>query len=265
MIKEQMFDTLDERREAHLTAIVNASREIYNSNPSKQVRILDLATGPNDFNPLVIKRLVSGGIDYELTLSDISPTHFVRGYENLKKILSPEDIRKVKCILVDVRDLRADLVVVPLWGEGSNSVESILLNPKYQFLAGGYEDGKRVEAFEDESFDLILGSIPYSSINTGDYSDAVTESARVLREGGYHIVEEMQIMNVNPRAKRTSHALARTNIHYIDDIAKQLTDLLLPITVLSMEYGYRTEEQVPEQSLQNGDLVKNSVIIHKKD
>jgi hypothetical protein len=264
MIKEKIFRDNQELQEAQLTAIVDAANEIYRTNRNKPVRILDLATGPNGFNPLMVRNLVDRGIDYELVLSDVSPTHFRIGYENLEKELSPEELQKVKCVLADSRDFRKDLTEVPLWGEGRKPLEEVLADPRYQFLHTGYQNGQRAVDFSDGSFDLIIGCIPYGSINTGDYSDAIIESARVLRQGGYHIVDEMHVEKINPDIERTESALKRARVKLIDNIRSKLDTVLRPVAVLSAEYVYRTEERIPEQTMQYGDTVKMSVLVHQK-
>lgn len=264
MIEEKVYKDNQELQEAQLTVIVNAANEIYQSNGNKPVRILDLATGPNGFNPVIVRNLIDRGIDYELVLSDVSPTHFRIGYENLEKELSPEELQKVKCVLADSRDFRRNLTEVPLWGEGRKQLEEVLEDPKYQFLQSGYQEGTRTVDFSDSSFDLVVGCIPYGSINTGDYSDAINESARILRPNGYHIVDEMHVEKINPDIERTELALKRARIKSIDNIKSKLDAVLRPVAILSAEYVYRTEERIPEQTMQYGDTVKMSVLVHQK-
>lgn len=264
MLEEIAHRNSQELQDAQLTAIVNAADEIYQAKGNKPVRILDLATGPNGFNPAIVRNLTDSGIDYELVLSDISPTHFKIGYKNLEKELSPEELKKVKCVLADSMDFRRDLTEVPLWGGGRKPLEEVLKDSKYQFLQTGYQDGQRIVDFSDGSFDLVIGCIPYGSINTGDYSDAITESARVLRNGGYHIVDEMHVEKINPDIERTDSALQRAKIKSIDVTKSKLDAVLKPVAVSSAVYTYRTEERIPEQTLQDGDTVKMSVLVHQK-
>lgn len=264
MLKERIYRNSRELQDAQSTAIANAANEIYQANGNKPVRILDLATGPNEFNPVIVRKFIDKGIDYELVLSDISPTHFRIGYENLERELSPEELQKVKCVLADSRDFRRDLTEVLLWGEGRKKLEEVLQDPKYQFLQTGYQDNQRTIDFSDGFFDLVIGCIPYGSINTGDYSDAIIESARVLRTGGYHIVDEMHVEKINPSIERTDFALQRAKIKLIDVIKSKLDAVLRPVAVSSLVYIYRTEERNSEQTLQYGDTVKESVLVHQK-
>jgi len=250
------------RHEMHLNAIVQAAREVYNADSQASVRILDLATGPNEFNPFMIQRLSSASLDYELVLSDISPVHLEAGYENIKEEVTSEELSKVKCVLADSRDLRRPLLSVPMWGKGEGDIEEVLKT--FDFLASGYEKGRRVENFEDESFDLVIGCVPYSSINTGSYGNAIDESVRVLRKGGYHIVVETEVIQINEGVERDSDALARAKIRYVEDIAKKLDGLLVPVTILSTKYDLRGGDRNPEQTLQDGDVIRDSVIIHRK-
>lgn len=285
MIDEIIYVNDQELQDAQLTKIIDIADEIYQFNEYKPVKILDLATGPNGFNPKVIRGLVSRGIDYELVLSDISPTHFKIGYENLRKKLSTRELQKVKCVLADSRDFRKNLTEVPLWGEGVKSLEKVLEDLRYEFLQTGYEDNQRAVDFSDNSFDLVIGCIPYGSIGTRDYSNAITESARVLRIGGYHIVDEMHVEEVksyrlrtwctlkkmfeNPReaygtARRSLSAISRARIKKIQDIKSKLDAVLKPIALFSAVYTYLTEERIPEQTLQYGDTVKRAVLVHQK-
>lgn len=263
MLDEIVYWDSQELQVAQLTAIINVANEIYQEN-GKPVRILDLATGPNGFNPVVVRNLINKGIDYELVLSDISPTHFRIGYDNLERELSAEELKKVKCVLGDSRNFRRDLTDIPLWGEGLKPLKEILEDSKYQFLQSGYQDGQRIVDFSNDSFDLVIGCIPYGSINTGDYSDAITESARVLRNGGYHIIDEMHVEKINPNIERTDSALQRSKIKSIDITRSRLDVVLKPVAVSSAIYIYKTEERIPEQTLQYGDTVKMSVLVHQK-
>ena len=49
--------------------------------------------------------------------------------------------------LVDSNDLRRELTEIILWGEGRKPLEEVLKDPRFQFLATGYKDGKRTENF----------------------------------------------------------------------------------------------------------------------
>jgi hypothetical protein len=263
-MSETIYKNSDLLRNAQLAAIVNAATETYQLNGNKPIRILDLATGPNGFNPIIINNLSQKGINYELVLSDISPTHFIRGYEKLTRELSEKDLEKVKCVLVDSGDLRRNLKEVPLWGTGIVKLEDVLKDPKYKFLQTGHKNGTRIIDFSDNTFDLVIGCIPYGSINTRDYSDALMESVRVLRKGGYHIVDEMQVEKINPEIERTKSALQRAKVRFVDNIRTKLDTVLRPIAVYSTTYVYNTEERNPEQTIQAGDTIKLSVLIHQK-
>lgn len=268
MIDETTFESPEEFDKAHLDIIVNVANEIYQLNGNKPVRILDLATGSNNFNPIVLERLISEGIEYEIILSDISPTHLKRGYRNIENALSPEELQKVKCVLADLRDLRKNIEEVPLWRIGKKplikSLDEVLKDPEYSFLSTGYKNNERIVPFEDESFDILIGMIPYTSINTGPYKDAIKESVRVLREGGYHIIFEMHAEEINPKIERTPEALERAKIKDIDNIICRLDSVLKPIAVHSIVHPYPTEERIPEQTLQYGDIIKSSILVHKK-
>jgi len=287
MMEEIIYENNQELQDAQLAAIVNAATEIYRTNGNKPIRILDLATGPNGFNPTVVRSLIDNGIDYELILSDISPKHFRIGYENLENGLSPEELQKVKCVLADSRDFRRDLTEIPLWGEGKKRLEEIFADPKYSFLQTGYQDGKRTVDFSDGSFDLVIGCIPYGSINTGDYSDAIRESVRVLGVGSFHIVDEMHVEQVQSYVLRAYHtlkelsrkplkeahvtlrrtlsAISRAKFKDTQDVKDKLDSVLLPIAVYSTVYRYDTNERNPEQTVQKGDIIKRVVLVHQKN
>lgn len=70
MIDERVFDNSGMLYVAHLDALADAARKLQSAG-CKPVRIFDIATGPNGFNPAIVKRLVAEGIDYRLALSAI--------------------------------------------------------------------------------------------------------------------------------------------------------------------------------------------------
>lgn len=289
MLKQITNKIVEDFEKVQLNAIIDAAIEIYELNQNKPVKILDLATGPNQFNPKIVKNLINKGIDYELTLSDISPIHFKIGYENLEKELSSEELKKIKCVLADSRDLRKELTLIHLWGESKKPLEEVLSDPIYQFLQTGYNDGQRIVDFSDESFDLIIGCIPYGSINTGDYSDAIKESARVLKRGGYHIVNESHVEKIQSyglRAKYTLDEMKKKSFKgkietlvgslfgvyralqkNLPTVYSKLNNVLKPVNMEcdnSFIYTFYTDERIPEQTVQNGDVIKNTVFVHKK-
>jgi hypothetical protein len=285
-MKEVVYTSYQNLRRAHIAAIVNAASEIYESNGHRPVRILDLATGPNGFNPIIVRNFVRQGIDYELILSDISPTHFRIGFENLERELSPDELRKVRCVLVDARDLQKNLSEVPEWGNGSRPLEDVLGDPQNMFLQTGYQDGRRAIDFSDGSFDMVIGCIPYRSINTGDYADAIRESARVLRQNGYHIVVEMHVEEVHSygmraretwknmrrqslreaftTAMRSLSAITRARTEDVQEIKDKLDTVLTPVALHAETYIFTTNERIPEQTVQDRDLVTRIVLVHQK-
>ncbi len=208
--------------------------------------------------------MIEEKIDYRLVLSDISPTHLVLGYDRLEKALPADELKKIISVLADSCDLRKELARVPLWQEGIKPLNEVIEDPEYCFLHKGYQNGRRSVNFSDCSFGLVIGCIPYTSINIGDYSDAIKESARVLRTKGYHIVDEMHVEKINSNIKRTESALERAKIKSIDVIRSKLGALLKPVTVYSTIHIYNTNEKIPEQTLQNGDLVKSTILVHQK-
>ena len=85
MVEEINYESNQKLQAIQLATIVDTASKIYQSNSNKPVKILDLATGPNGFNPKVVRRLVDMSIDYELVLSDISPKHFKIGDNSLSR------------------------------------------------------------------------------------------------------------------------------------------------------------------------------------
>jgi len=268
-----------EFREKHLEIVVQAAKALYQAS-EKPIRILDLATGPNEFNPRLLKRFREEGIDYELVLQDISPTWLKVGYENLERVLEPKELGKVKCVLADGRDLRKDLDRIELYDrDGKNKfrhLDQVLDDLEYVFLrkSGGYEENKRTVSFEDETFDLVIGCVPYSSIAGGAYEDAVRESVRVLKgtrhdehkpqKGGYHIVWDTQTEEINYDAERTDEALAKARIPIADNVRRMLNCLLIPIRSFYTSYTWKQDESRPDQAVQLGDKVRDVVLVHKK-
>lgn len=284
MTKESFIEDREQFDEFHLVSVVDMAGTVYQKT-QQPVRILDLATGSNGFNAELVRRLSNADIKYELVLTDISPTHFKTGYENATRHLLGYE-GTVKAVLADSTDLRRELTEVPIWGEGTATIEEVLRDPENAFLLPSYDGTTRLETFEDESFNIVIGQIPYSSINTGDYTDAVKESARVLKKGGYHIVEEAEVETINSfglRAyytviemfknllearstlRRTLSSISRArNDNIMTDVKQQLDSSLRLESVYSHRSPSDTVDRLPEQTQQYGDIVKTSVLTHQK-
>lgn len=222
-MKEIFLKDSIEFYKAHLDLTVNAAKKIYYSNNNQPVNILNLATGKDtyNFNPSLIIRLINQGIDYKIVLTDKIPTQLEKGYRKLKRALPKEESKKVKCKLVD------------------------LTNSK----------------FEDNSFDLITGTIPYGSI--WNY-DAVNESVRVLKDGGYQIVKEWQVELINKDAKRTPQALKGAKVKNVDNLRLKLDSILSPVIVVSNKHLYHVNYTNEDECVQNGDRMKSFILVHRK-
>ncbi|MGV8162821.1 MAG: hypothetical protein ACP5N2_05825 [Candidatus Nanoarchaeia archaeon] len=285
-------NTYNEFEEVQLEKIVQFAEQCSLLNHNEPIKILDLATGPNRFNLKIVQALISHKINYNLILSDISPVHFKIGYEHLNNNLPSQEMNNIICVLADNTDLKKEQQTIPIWGEGWTSIEKVMQNPKYFFLQTGHNpDGSRKEKFENESFDLIIGAIPYGSI--GNYIPAIKESARILKGNGVHIVEEHQVkeirsywprmkyaalMLINPPRKDvpflynahyaifgTLDAIKRAKIKHIDNVTAELNNIMTGIEIYTLKpYIYRTDEKYPDQTIQHGDLVERSIIIHQK-
>jgi len=234
------------------------------------IQILDLATGPNDFNPRLVERLILEGLDYRLVLTDISPRHLSIGYGNLEAALPKQEMEKIIPVIADCRDLRRNLDVVRIGGEMVSLDEAVR---EYPFLRRRLESPEdeasdMVHAltrgyFEDAAFDLVIGEIPYSSV--GDSSLVANEVARLLKPGGYHIISEMQVEWVNPQAKRTPEALARANRKTIQEVRGELNRVLEQVPpIYSLIHFFENDEGMPEQAMQKGDIVKHAIMVYKK-
>jgi len=262
-MKEKYYKDSEDLHMVHIQNIAYAADKIYDHTPLK---ILDIATGSNGLNPCIVRTLGDWNINFELVLSDISPTWLSGGYENLENVLTDLELKKVKCVLADSTDLRKNLTDIPLWNlQITKPLENILDDPHfYRFLRTGYNYGKRNVGFMNNSFDMVIGVCPYENINKADYSYAIKESARVLKIGGYHIISDMHVEKINPDIERTESALRRANIKSIDITKSKIDEVMTPIAWYSAIYQYLTEDRFPEQTLQNGDIVKMSVLIHQK-
>lgn len=264
MINLEYFREYEKYKQEHLEEVVKRIKEISCLN-NKPVRILDLATGPNQFNPLIVKKLIYLGIDFELLLSDISPTGLKRGYANLERVLNKEDMAKISCILVDSNDLKKDLVKIPLYTNSGNifkSLRRVLEMPEFNFLLAGYEKRRKKENFENESFDLVLGIIPYSSME--ENKKAIRESVRILKKEGYHIVSEWQIQKINLETYRTESAMRGAKIRNVDKIKEEIDSLITPVRMLTNLHKYQVEYYDSDECVQNGDIVEDCVFVHKK-
>ncbi|MBU1975227.1 MAG: class I SAM-dependent methyltransferase [Nanoarchaeota archaeon] len=262
---------------------ISCASELYLSD--SPVRILDLATGPNGLNPAIARGLSREGIEYELVLSDISPVYLKIGYGNMERE-APSELDKVKCVLADSTNLRKPITDVQIWGKGVVPLEEVLANPEYAFLTSEMSNTSAAIDFADGSFDIVIGCIPYRSLDSGNYSAAIRESARILRSGGYHLVDEMQVSKVQsymlrimstieftvgmslkeivPTWMRTVNAIHRAKNQTVSEIQEQLDTLLSPLEVWSVEYIYDTPERIPEQTMQKGDIVERFILSHQK-
>ncbi len=257
--------TMDELLAAELSMVLQAARQAY-AKGTGPVRILDLATGPNDFLPGVVKGLERESIPCRLVLSDISPTYLKTGYANLEKVLSPKGLSNVTAVLADGRDLRKNLPVVSLYRNDGPSLEvpleMVIADPDYRFLSSGYEDDKRKERFASGSFDLVLGQAPFS--NMGNYGDAVDEAVRVLGKGGYLIVDERQVKEINEMVYRTRGALRGAKVRCTDLVKKRLAGKLEPRLAYTHEFTFPDEKDGPDISVQAGDRVTDTVLVYQK-
>jgi hypothetical protein len=263
-LKERIIDNLREFQEAQLDLIVNSVRHIYEGN-GRPVKILDLATGPNELNPAIVLRLMEGEIDYELVLSDISPQHFKIGHELLRQSIPPEEMRKIKCVLADIRDLTKPVTEVPIWGEGNKPIEEVLKDKRFSFLSTGYEGARRIVSFEEGSFDMIIGEMPYGSAEIDSFGSVVKNVLKTLREGGYHIVTERQLEKLNPEIPRSERALRYAREKAIDLLQAESDKHTGCIAVYSRLFGFFEEKYEKDRLYQNGDILKESMLAHKKE
>ncbi len=261
-----LFDDCEAFRKCHSDSIVSFATRIYAAS-GRPVRFLDLATGPNTFNPLLIKAL-SSRLDYEVVLSDISPTRFHEGYSNLEKALTREEISRVKCVLADGNNLRQKQQLVPIYRDDGQRprqlpLQEVLKDPANWFLMSGYRNGQRVEPFNNESFDIVMGINPYGSIMPHN-ANAIRESARVLRHGGYLVVLECEISVMNLNSKRTPGAMRGAMQPHVQNVQKGLDAVLEPLKMLTAYKTYKVGYSDPDEICQNGDELREVVFIHGK-
>jgi ubiquinone/menaquinone biosynthesis C-methylase UbiE len=263
---ERTYGNVQEFHRAQLISIVDAARTTYQKNSQDPIRILDLATGPNEFNPLFLQELKSEGIPYEMVLSDISPSHIRRGYANLERTLDSDDLNAIKVVLVDSNNLRKKHTRIPLFNDGTDNtiepLEKVLQNPEFYFLQSGYNGTTCLEEFKTGTFDLVIGQIPYGSMQV--YDKAIEESARILRIGGYHIVQEWQVEEINKQIERTPGAMRGAQRRHIDEVQSKLDQLMEPVAIFSNVHPYQADYYEPDELVQNGDILKDVVLIHQK-
>ncbi len=273
MIDEIKFGTQEAFNRSHLEELVKYLEETSRLS-SKPLRILDLATGGNAFNPLLAQSLRDRRISYELVLSDVSPTYMAEGYAGLEEVINEEELQNIRCVLVNNNNLKEKLKKVPIYSENDRKyqkIEKVLKDPKFRFLLRSYKDSQSLVTFDDESFDAVIGIIPYTSMQEhfllGDFSShekAIKESFRILKVGGYHMINEWQVERINPKAFRTRRARKKTKKKEAEIIKARLDLLMTPILVLSNIHEYRTSDNESGESLQSGDLVKDYFFVHKK-
>lgn len=211
----------------HIGIVVRAAEE--RQAVSRPVRILDIATGGNDFNPLLLQELSKRGIDYKFVMSDVTVEitsqrlisnfmrgGFARGYDNIVGVLSSSELQRVIPVFADATDLRKQVDKVFVYKEPIHEqlpLEQILANPEYSFMLKGYDGTKRRVSFEDESFDIVIGIMPFESVEKYEggkncIPEVASEVTRVLKKGGLLIVEEDGPSKVN-YFERTKLALRK--------------------------------------------------------
>lgn len=233
-----------------LESIVDECRRIFQDN-NQSVKILDLATGPNAFNPELIRLLNDAEIKYKLFLTDIYEPSIQRGFSILSDVLDEHGLQGE---LQNVEYIQTDITLQP---------------------------------FASGSFDLIMGVIPYGSINTGNYSQAIQESYRVLSDDSPHIVCENQndqmrsklfrLYNVanaiieNPSmwwewilsTKNAWEIASKDN--FIQEFSESLSRAGFDIEeVFVRGLVYEGNEQEPDQIVLKNDLIREVVYLARK-
>jgi len=273
---------------------------------SKPVRILDIATGGNGFNPLFLKELSIKGIDYEFVISDItveistrlgdtdrnfrfvSGGGFMRGYHNIEKSLPESEMRRIIPVFADARNLKEELQDVYVnRGNGPEPVplEKVLANQDYSFMLKGYDGTKRRVSFEDESFDIVTGVIPFGSTGCHIQEEVVNETVRVLEKGGSLIVEEDMITKLNylervsllarkilenpAKAPELIKWAIRATQHakkgYLGDLEARLNKVLSFQEAIEYTDTYKNREEDISQVIQFGDQRRNVVLVYRKE
>ena len=273
---------------------------------SKPVRILDIATGGNGFNPLFLKELSIKGIDYEFVISDItveistrlgdtdrnfrfvSGGGFMRGYHNIEKSLPESEMRRIIPVFADARNLKEELQDVYVnRGNGPEPVplEKVLANPDYSFILNGYDGTKRKISFENESFDIVTGVIPFGSTGCHIQEEVVNETVRVLEKGGSLIVEEDMITKLNylervsllarkilenpAKAPELIKWAIRATQHakkgYLGDLEARLNKVLSFQEAIEYTDTYKNREEDISQVIQFGDQRRNVVLVYRKE
>jgi hypothetical protein len=273
---------------------------------SKPVRILDIATGGNGFNPLFLKELSIKGIDYEFVISDItveistrlgdtdrnfrfvSGGGFMRGYHDIEKSLPESEMRRIIPVFADARNLREELQDINVnRGKGREQIplEKVLANPDYSFILNGYDGTKRKISFENESFDIVTGVIPFGSTGCHIQEEVVNETVRVLEKGGSLIVEEDMITKLNylervsllarkilenpAKAPELIKWAIRATQHakkgYLGDLEARLNKVLSFQEAIEYTDTYKNREEDISQVIQFGDQRRNVVLVYRKE
>jgi|GEM_PF-5705311 len=248
-----------------------AERRVMSRTP---VRLLDLATGPNGTNVSIVRELAARGIDYRLLLTDISPKWFKLGYEHLAKNCSPDELERVSCVLADNTNFRREIESVRIWSDFPERkselrpLADILNDEHWAFLRAGYDCSEskiaRRERFEDGSFDLVTGVIPFGSINAWSPRPAINEAARVLAPGGYLVVRELQVEALNWPERRTFQATLRALGKPLRRYERLLDASLEPVEKYTATYVFPGDERIPEQMVQPGDTVRMTLFVYQK-
>lgn len=272
MVKKKECKDEAEFLSVYSISLFEAMKSMYQR--TQPVTLLDIATGTETIPPEAIKRAHLEGIDFAITLSDVSPTYFVEGYESLKRELSPEELKKVTCVLANARDLRrtsgmkeGHLSWVEWRENGAEPVPLDKLLEQYDFLRNGYDSTERKVEFGNETFDIVTGTQAYGSllaIYGNKWKQAFFESMRVLRKEGYLFVSEMQIEKMNPSSFRTDEARRIAQIRFIDEIQSIIDGFLEPILKLSVKYPRRRDNTNPNQTQQKGDEIKESLLVYRR-
>jgi hypothetical protein len=255
MVKEVKCDSWEDLDREHLRVLVDSTKEIYDKSGHRPINYIEQAVGPFSDREIVAKYfgdITGRGIEVGKTvLQDIYPPLLRVGTDRFQRCLGEDLARKINIrpVLADSTNLRRKITV-------SNSIGEA---PKYKFHDG--------EKFEDDSFDIVRGESPYGNISSVEdkIAKAIDESVRIARPGGYTIIGEIQVIEINKDAKRIGEAIENAKVPIIDIVNTHLGKSLKPVEVITMPpYIYQTSENNPEQAIQKGDKVKYSILVHKK-
>lgn len=234
--RENRQGSMEHLKQWHIQQIVDAS--------GHQPRMVDLATGNNDFNVPLLRALREEDIIPEIILTDNYPRYVRAG---LSAITSEYPYAPVYVALTDLgtHPLR-DMFPVTEVANNAGQLVQRLRSVKV--------------ALADETVDVVIGDLAFGHI---DNQTGLTENIyAMLKPGGRAILFEWEV--VEAKSPRSEQALKGMTQKTIDRVTSALERRLGYVTGASTRYTYQNPDSDFDECVQPGDSMLAAVLVYEK-